>query len=178
MSTPIVPDHLRIRPYPTGTTRIKKNRIKKLDLKGVKSAAAKARCLDPVYAAKFRKNFIESPKIGGRPAGLPDGFSEKQYAPIREAGLLKAKKVMIAMAATDPFMADNKVAHQAIETAVEILCLKGAHQLRLQAAKVLLDFTQRKPVTVSETTLKTAEAFLDDIVTNDASTASDTPPTV
>ena len=113
----------------------------------------------------------------GRPHGLPDGFSKKQYAPIKEAGLLKAKKVMAHMAANDKFIADNDVAHKAIGTAVEILCLQGAHQLRLQAAKVLLDFTQRKPVTVSETTLKTAEAFLDDIV-NDSPTDSNPSPAV
>lgn len=177
MATPIVPDHLRIRPYPTGTTRTKKSRVKKLDLFGVKSAAQKKRFEDPEYKAKMMAIFCAKKPNAGRTLGLPDGFSKKQYAPIKAAGLLKAKKVMEHMAQNDKFIADNEVAHKAIATAVEILCLEGAHQLRLQAAKVLLDFTQRKPVTVSETTLKTAEAFLDDIVANDTSTTSNAPTT-
>lgn len=138
----------------------------------------KKRFDDPEYKAKMLAIFSKKNKPGaGRPSGLPDGFSQKQYAPIKEAGLLKAKKVMELMAQNDKFIPDNEVAHKAIGTAVEILCLQGAHQLRLQAAKVLLDFTQRKPVTVSETTLKTAEAFLDDIV-NDSPTDSHTTPAV
>lgn len=61
------------------------------------------------------------------------------------------------------FEADNDKAKDAIEAAVQIMNQKGEDRTRLQAAKTILEFTQRKPVAASEVTLNKAEAFLDAI---------------
>lgn len=61
------------------------------------------------------------------------------------------------------FIPDNDVAKQAIEETITVLKLPGEHRLKLQAAKVLLEYTQKKPVQANEITLNKAEAFLDAI---------------
>ena len=82
---------------------------------------------------------------------------------------------MAYMSEHDKFIADNDKAHKALETVVAILEIPGASMLKLQAAKTLLEYTQKKPVTASAVTLATAESFLDSIVndTIDPSTSGD-----
>jgi hypothetical protein len=70
---------------------------------------------------------------------------------------------MKRMAERKIFEPDNDVAEKAIETCVKILSIPGEERTRLQAAKTLLEFTQKKPVAANEVTLKRAEEFLDAI---------------
>lgn len=51
-------------------------------------------------------------------------------------------------------------AAEALETAVEIMRTPVHNRDRLQAAKIILDFTKIKPVAKSEVTIGNAEAFL------------------
>lgn len=99
----------------------------------------------------------------GREPGQPDGMKKKEYLILKAAGLERTDKVMAYMAEKDKFIADNEYAHKSLRTAVAILELPGSHVLKLQAAKVLLEYTQRKPVAASAVTLTTAESFLDEI---------------
>lgn len=109
----------------------------------------------------------------GRFPGQPDGMRKKEFIRLRDIGLEKTKKVMAYMAHNDKFIADNDKAFKALETAVEILEIPGQYVLKLQAAKVILEYTQKKPVAATAMTLTTAEAFLDDIY-DKADTPADT----
>lgn len=101
--------------------------------------------------------------------GQPDGMRKKEYLRLRAEASVKAKKVMKIMADKNVWVADNDKAHQAMDVAVEILlCKEGSMQHRLAAAKTILDFTQTKPVVKNETTLKSAESFLADLLKEDA----------
>ena len=55
-------------------------------------------------------------------------------------------------------------AEEALETAVEIMRTPVHNRDRLQAAKLILDFTKVKPVNKSEVTLNNAEAFLSSLL--------------
>lgn len=76
----------------------------------------------------------------------------------------KAERAIEIMAEKKIWEADNDVAAKAMKAAIEILETPGEHRNRLAAAKTILDFTQTRPVTKSETTLKTAEEFLASIM--------------
>lgn len=99
----------------------------------------------------------------GRPPGNPDGMSKSTYIKARKVALKRKEKVLAAMAREDKFIPDNEMAAKALDAAVEILLLPGANSMRMSAAKVLLEFTQRKPATNSQVTLNAAEDFLDSI---------------
>ena len=143
-----------------------KKKIRKKRYKGnPENNSLKKAWQDPEYRAKHLARLKAGLPGAGRPPGVPDGMSQKTYLKLKAAADIKTQKVMKAM--TKIFEADNDVAKKAIETAVNILNLPGAHQLRLQAAKTLLDFTQRKPVTASELNLKTAENFLDELASQE-----------
>ena len=117
--------------------------------------------------------FAEGRK-SGRIRGQPDGMPLKEFRELEASAKIKTKKVMEILSKHKEFEPDNKVANAAIEVAVEILNLPGNTSTRLAAAKTLLEYTQRKPVVANETTLKNAEAFLDDLIKDedDAATGS------
>jgi hypothetical protein len=99
----------------------------------------------------------------GRKPGVPDGISYKNWPYHRRKAKKRTEKIIKRMAELKIFEPDNNIAKQAIEETVKILSSPGEERTRLQAAKVLLEYTQRKPVTASEVTLNKAEALLDAI---------------
>ena len=58
------------------------------------------------------------------------------------------------------FEADNDVAEEAIFNVISVLRNPASTKDKLQAAKTLLEYTQKKPAASSEVTLNKAEAFL------------------
>lgn len=147
---------------PKPKRKITKKKIRKMRYKGnPENAYFKRAWKDPEFAAKQRERLSKPIEGRGRVAGQPDGMRLKQFLKLKEAALVKKEKVLKAMA--KKFEADNDIAQKALDTAVEILLLPGANQIRLQAAKTLLEYTQRKPVVANEVNLKTAEAFLDEL---------------
>lgn len=112
----------------------------------------------------------------GRIMGQPDGMPLKTFRKLEAAAKIKTKKVMDILSKDKDFIPDNKIAHAALEAAVEILNLPGNTPSRLSAAKVLLEYTQKKPVVANEVALKTAESFLDSIIeeADDASAEGNT----
>jgi hypothetical protein len=123
------------------------------------------------WGAKLGK--MKEGRKSGRIMGQPDGMPLKKFRVLEAAAKIKTQKVMLAMSKTKEFEPDNKVANQALEAAIEILCLPGNTSSRLSAAKLLLEYTQKKPVASSEVNLKTAESFLDTLI-DDAEATSGT----
>jgi hypothetical protein len=151
--------------YPKGVTRSKKKIRRHKDPTNF-GDRIRALWADPVYAAKKREQLKTMPRPG-RPPGQPDGMRLTRFRKVKAKAAIKTQKVLAYMAKDTEFDPDNKIAHEAIKTCVEILNLPGAATVRMQAAKVLLEYTQRKPQTANEVTLKTAETWLDEIVADE-----------
>jgi predicted alpha/beta-hydrolase family hydrolase len=156
------------RPYAKGVKRNKKKAVY-MPARPSMSARFKELWADPVWRAK-QMLLLEGKR--GRTPGLPDGMRKPEFLKLKALAEIKTKKVLAAMAKTDEFEPDNKVANAAIEACVEVLNMPGSIVTRMQAAKTLLEYTQRKPQTASQVTLKTAEDFLDQIVADDTSADS------
>jgi hypothetical protein len=129
----------------------------------------KARMSSPEMLAKrmegLRKWREANPGKRGRPHGLQDGVGLKKYLKRLEVAKAKSERAIKVMAEQNLWKADNDVASKAMQTAIEImLSQEGTTQNRLAAAKTILDFTQTRPTTKSETTLKSAEEFLSSLI--------------
>ena len=73
-----------------------------------------------------------------------------------------AKKVVEIM--KKQYDIEDPRAEEALETAVEIMRTPVHNRDRLQAAKLILDFTKVKPVAKSEVVIGNAEAFLSSLL--------------
>lgn len=115
----------------------------------------------PEGRAKFAA-MMKTKKKGGRPLGVPDGYGDGKIKPIVEQAQKDAKKVVSIM--KQDYEINDPRAEEALETAVEIMRTPVHNRDRLQAAKLILDFTKVKPVAKSEVTLNNAEAFLSSLL--------------
>ena len=116
----------------------------------------------------LRKWREANPGKVGRPHGLQDGVGLKAYLKKLEVAKVTADKAITIMAEKKIWVADNATAENAMRNAIEIMeSQQGTTQNRLAAAKVVLEYTQQKPISKSETTLKTAEEFLASIIDTD-----------
>lgn len=112
----------------------------------------------------LRKWREANPGMGHRAKGQPDGVRKKDWLIIKEKAAKTAVKAIKIMSDKKIWQADNDVAEKAMQAALEILAAPGEHRNKLAAAKTILDFTQSKPVVKNETTLKTAEQFLESLM--------------
>jgi len=115
----------------------------------------------------LRKSWSTKPrKNGGRPKGVPDGFTKETIAPLRKTAKLEAKKVAQKMF-KDAGIEPDKFSKEALETAVEIMRLQGETRERLAAARLVLDFTKSKPASAATVTIGKAEEFLAQLITDE-----------
>jgi hypothetical protein len=98
----------------------------------------------------------ENGKKGGRPRGVPDGYSKETIKPARAQAKLDSQKVVELM--SDKL--ETEFEREALSTAVEIMRTDGGNRERLQAARLILDFTRSKPATKSDVSISRAEDFL------------------
>ena len=98
----------------------------------------------------------ENGKKGGRPRGVPDGYSKETIKPARAQAKLDSQKVVELM--SDKL--ETEYEREALGTAVEIMRTEGGNRERLQAARLILDFTRSKPATKSDVSISRAEDFL------------------
>lgn len=119
------------------------------------------RWADPKWqAATFERSRKGVPN-SGRLKGQPDGMRKKEFLAYMEKVKIKKEIILRNMAKDTKFIPDNDISHQAIEALVETVLQPANQVARIQAAKALLEYTQRKPQTSSEMTLRKAEDFLD-----------------
>lgn len=106
-----------------------------------------------------------NPTLVGRQKGQQDGVRRKDYLKRLEQAKIISEKAIRIMAEKDIWTADNDVATKAMKAAIEVMeSQSGTTDAKLKAAKLILDFTQTKPVVKSETTLKSAEEFLSALI--------------
>lgn len=149
-------------PEKTPNTRAKRKNVVRKDTNSPQYVREK------MASAEMTKKRLEglakwraaNPHLVGRRKGHPDGIRLKDWLIIKEKASKKAERAVEIMAEKKIWEADNDVSSKAMKAAIEILEAPGEHRNKLAAAKVILDFTQTKPVVKSETTLKTAEEFL------------------
>ena len=98
----------------------------------------------------------ENGKKGGRPRGVPDGYNKETIKPARAQAKLDSQKVVELM--SDKL--ETEYEKEALGTAVEIMRTDGGNRERLQAARLILDFTRSKPATKSDVSISRAEDFL------------------
>ena len=120
----------------------------------------------PEGRAKFREMLKNRKNKGGRPLGVPDGHSKETIKPVVDKAKEDAKRAVSIM--KKEYDIEDPRAEEALETAVEIMRTPVHNRDRLQAAKLILDFTKVKPVAKSEITVGKAEEFLSSLLdTND-----------
>lgn len=109
----------------------------------------------------LRKWKEANPDRIGRRKGQQDGVRLKDYLKRLEKAKETAEKAIRIMEDKNIWKADNDVAEKAMKSAIEVMeSQHGTTDSKLKAAKVILEFTQTKPVVKNETTLKSAEEFL------------------
>lgn len=110
-----------------------------------------------------RKEWSSRPrKNAGRPVGVPDGHRKHTIEPIRKEKREEAERVVEVMA--KKIGVEDDYAKEALTTAVEIMRSPDATRDRLQAARLVLDFTKQKPATKSEMAISQAESFLEGLL--------------
>ena len=119
----------------------------------------------PEGRAKFREMLKNRKNKGGRPLNVPDGYTKETIKPIVDKAKSEAKKAVSLM--KEKYDIEDPRAEEALETAVEIMRTPVHNRDRLQAAKLILDFTKVKPVAKSEITVGKAEEFLSSLLDSD-----------
>ena len=110
----------------------------------------------------LRKWREANPGRSGRGHGQPDGVRLKDWLKIKEQAAIKAEKAIKIMAEKKIWVPENDMSERAMRTALEVMeSNTGETRNRLAAAKTILEFVQPKPVVKTETTIKSAEAFLE-----------------
>jgi len=123
----------------------------------------------PEGRAKHKEMLRTRKNKGGRPLNVPDGYTKETIKPIVDQAKKDARKAVSIM--KKQYEIDDPRAEEALETAIEIMRTPIHNRDRLQAAKLVLDFTKVKPVAKSEITVGKAEEFLSSLLepTNDSS---------
>jgi hypothetical protein len=96
------------------------------------------------------------------------GLSRRELRVQRFIAANKAEKAMRIMEEKNIWKADNDVSAKAMDFAIQVVSMpEGNVEAKLKAAKIILDFTQSKPVVKNETTLKNAEDFLNQVLSEE-----------
>ena len=115
-----------------------------------------------------RAQSLEWQRKGGKVSsgtGVPDGYTTEMMVDIRHQAQLRAKRMVKKLSETNDIK--SEYARQALETVAEIMQTPGSDSDRLKASRVLLEYTQSKPVAKSEIAVSQAEDFLASLVEDD-----------
>lgn len=118
---------------------------------------------------RMNKRLAEGRKMPTR-AGVADGFGKTKRRDsarhFRNLAVYEAKIIMDVLRQKDLLVEpDNVMANEALEVAIELHRDKTVgNTIRLAAARTVLEWTRAKPAQRIDTTVRTAEAFLQDLV--------------
>jgi len=98
---------------------------------------------------------------GGRPVGSYDGVRKEERIKINEAAAQYAKDMIKKMADKGIITElDDPRAEEALENALAVMRTPANQGVKLQAAKLILEYTKAKPAAKSEITVNKAEEWL------------------
>lgn len=100
-------------------------------------------------------------KISSR-TGIPDGFRREDIEPLHEQAKVFADKVVSIMVKKGVVAEDDEYAKEALKEAVMIMKTPQNQDVRLRAARLVLDFCKQKPVAKVEALVR-AEDFLEEL---------------
>lgn len=113
--------------------------------------------------AEWRK---KKPTDVGRPQGLPKGWTLPLWRKANAQAEADAKEIVKYMEEKGYNIPKDAYAREGIETVVKLIRMEGLlPKDKLAAARTLLDFTMAKPAAETTVTVKKAEDFLSDLMT-------------
>ena len=110
------------------------------------------------YKTSHRYGFV------GFELGQSEGYNRKQLERLRKRA---AKQVKQDMANIKKALDMPEMAEEALEGALMVLRSPNTQQTKLQAAKLILEFTKTKPVAKSEVSVNKAEEWLATLAADD-----------
>jgi hypothetical protein len=116
--------------------------------------------------ARARRIAIGDP-INTSHKGVPWGYTRVQAQWFRRQAALEATLTMKALTKAGIVNPDDEHANEALHTALKVMRGPDNQALRLNAAKLVLEYTKAKPVQRQAVTISTAEDWLE-AVTQDA----------
>jgi hypothetical protein len=128
---------------------------------------------DPLTKARSDAARLSREDKGGRTAGHVKGIRLKTLLRKQADARREVKRIIRHMKATKQFIPDNETSEEAMQGLLEILRGPGDARNKIQAAKALLEYTQKKPVAASEVTLNNAESFLDAVLADEKKARDD-----
>ena len=124
------------------------------------------------YSLRKKQGADASPERKGRILGHKIGMRRHEAEALMAAGYRRAALDMENIKKNFTF--EDSAAEEAMLGALEVLRTPTSQQVKLQAAKLLLDFTKIKPVSKSEMTVNAAEKWLDSLEPEDTGDSEET----
>lgn len=125
------------------------------------SEASKARWADPVIRAKML-DAVRNKRGDTSRFGIPNGMRREEAEAAWSWATFYANKVTKIMKEQGIIEEDPKV-EKAFTAAVEVLESPMSQNIKLQAARLILDFTKAKPASKAEITVAKAEDWLQSV---------------
>lgn len=117
---------------------------------------------DPLASLRQAESVKNNP---GRTPGHAHGVTLKTALRYRADAARDARKIVNYMKEKKIFEADNNLSEEALNEAITIVRDKGVSvKDRLAASKIVLEYTQSKPVAKSDVNIQSAEAFLQGVL--------------
>lgn len=95
--------------------------------------------------------------------GTMDGYSREEALKIRIWAKEQAKKDLEVIMEKHPEIKENEVIQEALMATLEVMRTPVNQELKLKAARQLLDFLKAKPVSVQNITVNATEQWLDSL---------------
>lgn len=140
------------------------------------SVHMKALWADPVWAAQMREKRRVQDRSKISRIGVPDGMrkhtAEKLWAKARKS----ASKTMTELKKAGALEGMDPRVEEALEAAMSTMRSPQRQEIKLAAARLVLDFLKSKPATKTDLTVNKAEQWLADLASDDEQdgTAEDT----
>jgi exonuclease VII small subunit len=141
------------------------------------SSILKALWADPEWRAKTeeknriaQRKKVERAKITGKRwtrYGVPDGMRKEQAQKLWKKANKSAQKTMTELKESGALEDLDPRSEEALEAAIAVMRSPSNQKTKLDAARLVLDFTKSKPVSKKELTLNKAEQWLKQIANDE-----------
>lgn len=105
---------------------------------------------------------LEKRRALGIPAIPPKGWTQRHVLVVKEIAKEHTQR-MIKIMADAGVLPDDEGAQEAMGTVLGIMRTSQSNDMKLKAARTVLEYTKSKPVAKHDHTVRTAEDFLDDL---------------
>lgn len=140
--------------------------------KGVRTISAASEALRTLWADPVRRAALLEKRAQVRcdraargetqttRAGVPDGMRKPKADVLWAKARVKAEKTMAELKTAGLLNDADEMASEALQEALTVMRSPSTKQVKLQAAKLVLEYTKAKPAAKSEITVNKAEEWL------------------